>query len=68
MADKLFIVYLNGAEDPMDRSYQQQVRASKVEVTDGRLVFTGSDGELSAFSDLSSVRNWREADESELLE
>jgi hypothetical protein len=61
MAEKLFIVYLNGAEDPMDRSYQQPVRAS---VTDGTLVFTGSDGELSAFFDLSTVRNWREADES----
>jgi hypothetical protein len=65
MAEKLFIVYLNGAEDPMDRSYQQTVRASKVEVKEGTLVFTGSDGELSAFFDLSTVRNWREADESE---
>jgi hypothetical protein len=57
---KLFVVYLNGAEDPMDRSYQQPVR--------GTLVFTDSNGELSAFFDLSAVRDWREADEAELLE
>jgi hypothetical protein len=68
MAEKLFIVYLNGAEDPMDRSYQQPVRASRVEVTDGCLVFTSSDGELSALFDLSTVRNWREPAETELLE
>jgi hypothetical protein len=66
MPERLFIVYLNGAADPMDRSYHQPVRASKVEVTDEGLVFTRSDGELSACFNLSAVRNWREADESEL--
>jgi hypothetical protein len=44
------------------------VRASKVEATDGTLVFTDSNGELSAFFDLSAARDWREADEAELLE
>jgi hypothetical protein len=68
MAEKLFVVYLNGAEDPMDRSYPQPVHASKVEATDGTLVFTDSNGELSAFFDLSAARDWREADEAELLE
>jgi hypothetical protein len=64
MAEKLFIVYLNGAQDPMDEIYQQPVRASQVEVADGYLMFTLSDGTLSALFHLSAVRNWREADES----
>ena len=33
MPEKLFIVYLNGAEDPMDLAYRQPVRASRVEVS-----------------------------------
>ena len=65
MAEKLFVVYLKGSEDPTDRSYQQIVRASTVEARDGCLVFAHSDGELSAFFDLSTVRNWREVGESE---
>jgi len=68
MTERLFIVYLNGAQDPMDEVYQQPVRASTVEVVDGCLVFTLSDGTLSAFFDLSAVRNWREADQSEILD
>jgi hypothetical protein len=64
MTEKLFVVYLNGAQDPMDEIYQQPVRASKVEVVDGYLTFTLSDGTLSALFHLSAVRNWREADES----
>ena len=58
------MVYLNGAQDPMDEIYQQPVRASKVEVVDGYLTFTLSDGTLSALFHLSAVRNWREADAS----
>jgi hypothetical protein len=65
MAEKLFVVYLKGSEDPTDRTYQQTVSASTVEVTDGCLVFAHSDGELSAFFDLSTVRNWHEVDEAE---
>lgn len=68
MAERLFIVYLNGAPDPMDRAYHQPVRASHIEVSDGYLVFTNADGELCALFALSAVRNWREADKSELQE
>jgi hypothetical protein len=64
MAEKPFVVYLNGAQDPMDEIYQQPVRASKVKVVDTYLMFTLSDGALSALCHLSAVRNWREADES----
>ena len=67
MAEKLFIVYLNGAPDPMDPAYIQPVRASKVEEADGRLVFTHSDGTIAAFFDMSEVRSWSEADQSDLL-
>jgi hypothetical protein len=67
MPKKLYIVYLNGAPDPMDPIYQQPVRASKVEVSEGRLIFAHVDGTISAFFDLSAVRNWRETNESELL-
>jgi hypothetical protein len=67
MQDKLFMVYLNGAEDPMDLAYHQPVRASRVEVTEDSLGFYAADGTLSAFFDLSAVRSWREIDESELL-
>lgn len=66
MAERLFIVSLNGAGDPMDRSNQQPVHASKVEVVDGYLVFTRSDGTLSAFFHPTMFRDWREADQSEL--
>jgi len=38
MPEKLFMVYLNGAEDPMDLSYRQPVRASKVEVSEDCLI------------------------------
>jgi hypothetical protein len=63
MAEKLFIVYLNGALDPIDPAYIQPVRASKVEQADGRLVFTHSDGTFSAFFDVSAVRSWSEAED-----
>ena len=52
MAEKLFVVYLNGAPDPMDPAYMQSVRASKVEEAEGRLVFTHSDGTIAAFFDI----------------
>jgi hypothetical protein len=68
MAERLFIVYLNGAGDPLDPAYTQPVRASDVEVSDGHLIFTYADGELSAFFALSAVRSWREADGSELVQ
>ncbi len=67
MAEKLFVVYLNGAPDPMDPAYMQSVRASKVEEAEGRLVFTHSDGTIAAFFDMSTVRGWSEADQSDLL-
>jgi hypothetical protein len=66
MTEKLFIVYLHGSEDPMDACYHQTVRASRVEVINGGLVFTNSEGGLSAYFELSVVRNWREADDSEM--
>ena len=61
------MVYLSGAEDPMNLAYHQPVRASRVEVTEDSLGFYAADGTLSAFFDLSAVRSWREIDESELL-
>jgi len=67
MAEKLFIVYLSGAPDPVDPAYIQPVRASNVEEADGRLVFTHSDGTIAAFFDMSAVCSWSEADESDLL-
>jgi hypothetical protein len=67
MAERLFIVYLNGALDPMDPAYIQPVRASKVEEAEGRLVFTHSDGTMAAFFDMSAVRRWSEADQPDLL-
>jgi hypothetical protein len=67
MQDKLFMVYLNGAEDPMDLAYHQPVRASRVEVSEDSLGFYAADGTLSAFFDLSAVHSWREIGESELL-
>ncbi len=57
---KVFMVYLNGAQDPMGEIYQQPIRASKVEVVDRYLTFFLSDGTLSALFHLSAVRNWRE--------
>ena len=53
---------------PMDPAHKQPVRASEVEVSDGYLIFTSADGELSAFFALSAVRSWREADGSELVQ
>jgi hypothetical protein len=67
MPEKLFMVYLNGTQDPMDLAYQQPVRASRVEVSEDSLGFYAADGTLSAFFDLSAVHSWREIDESELL-
>jgi hypothetical protein len=67
MSEKLFMVYLNGAEDPMDLAYHQPVRASRVEVSEGCLSFLKADGTLAAYFDQSAVRSWREIDESELL-
>jgi hypothetical protein len=67
MPEKFFVVYLNGAEDPMDLAYHQPVRASRVEVSEDGLSFFKADGTLSAFFDVSAVRTWREVDESELL-
>jgi hypothetical protein len=66
MAERLFMVYLNGATEPTDPAYQQPVRASTVEVGDGYLWFTHANGELSAMFALSAVRHWCEDDESEL--
>ena len=66
MPEKLFMVYLNGAEDPMDLAYHQPVRASRVEVSEHCLSFYKADGTLAAFFDKSAVRNWREMNESEL--
>lgn len=66
MPEKLFMVYLNGAEDPMDLAYQQPVRASRVEVSEASLSFFKADGTLAAFFDKSAVHSWREVNESEL--
>jgi hypothetical protein len=66
MLEKLFMVYLNGAEDPRDLAYQQPVRASRVEVSEDGLSFFKADGALAAFFDKSAVRSWREMNESEL--
>jgi hypothetical protein len=67
MPEKLFMVYLNGAEDPMDLAYHQPVRASKVEASEDCLSFFKADGSLVAFFDKLAVRSWREMNESELL-
>ena len=67
MPEKLFMVYLKGAEDPMDLAYHQPVRASKVEVSEDCLSFFTADGALTAFFDNSAVHSWREINESELL-
>jgi len=67
MPEKLFMVYLNGADDPMDLAYQQPVRASRVEVSEECLSFFKADDTLAAFFDKSAVRSWREIKESELL-
>jgi hypothetical protein len=40
MPEKHFMVYLNGAEDPMDLAYRQSVRASRVEVSQDGLSFS----------------------------
>ncbi len=60
------MIYLNGAEDPMDLAYHQPVRASRVEVSEHCLSFYKADGTLAVFFDKSAVRNWREMNESEL--
>jgi hypothetical protein len=67
MVEKLFMVYLNGAEDPMDLAYQQPVRASRVEVLEDCLSFFKADGTLAAFFGKSAVHGWREIKESEPL-
>lgn len=67
MPEKLFMVYLSGAEDQMDLAYHQPVRASRVEVSEGCLSFFKADGTLAAYFDKSAVRSWREINESELL-
>lgn len=67
MAEKLFMVYLNGSPDPMDLAYHQPVRASRVEVSEHSISFLASDGTLAAFFDKSVVRSWREIGESEPL-
>jgi hypothetical protein len=67
MREKLFMVYLNGAENPMDLAYHQPVRASRVEESENCLSFFKADGTLAAFFDKSAVRTWREMNESELL-
>ena len=66
MPEKHFMVYLNGAEDPMDLAYRQSVRASRVEVSQDGLSFFNADGALAAFFDKSAVHGWREIKESEL--
>jgi hypothetical protein len=66
MSEKLFMVYLNGAEDATDLAYRQPVRASRFEVSEASLSFFESDGTLAAFFDKSAVRSWREVNESEL--
>jgi hypothetical protein len=67
MPEKLFMVYLNGAEDPNDLAYHQSVRASRVEVSEDCQSFFKADGSLAAFFDKSAVQSWREMNESELL-
>jgi hypothetical protein len=67
MPEKLFMVYLNGAEDPMDLAYHQPVRASRVEVSEGCLSFLKADSTLATYFDKSTFRSWREMNESELL-
>jgi hypothetical protein len=67
MQEKLFMVYLNGAEDPMDLAYHQPVRAYRVDVSEDCLSFFKADGTLAAIFDKSAVRSWREIRESELL-
>jgi hypothetical protein len=67
MSEKLFIVYLTGAPDPMDLAYQQPVRASSVDVSEDAISFFTQGGSLAAYFDKSVVRSWREANESELL-
>ena len=49
MPEKPFMVYLNGAEDPMDLAYHQPVRASRVEVSEDCLGFFTADGTLAVF-------------------
>jgi hypothetical protein len=66
VAEKLYIVHLKGAQDPEDKAYRQHVRASNVEVSRETLIFSHSDGSLSAFFDMSAVSSWTEADESQL--
>jgi hypothetical protein len=66
MPEKLFMVYLNAVEDPMDLAYQQPVRASRVEVSETCVSFFKADGTLAAFFDKSAVHNRREVNESEL--
>ena len=61
------MVYLNGAEDPMDLAYRQPVRASRVEVSEDCLSFFKADGALAAYFDKSALHSWREIKESELL-
>lgn len=63
MTEKLYMVHLNGAQDPEDRAYQQPVRASKVKESAEGLIFTHADGTLSAFFDASAVKSWVEIDE-----
>jgi len=67
MPEKHFMVYLNGAEDPMDLAYRQPVRASRVEVSEDCLSFFNAEGTLAAFFDKSAVHSWREISESDLL-
>ena len=49
MPEKLFMVYLTGAEDPLDSAYRQRVFASTVEVSEDSLSFFSADGTLAAF-------------------
>ena len=51
------MVYLNGAEDPMDLAYHQPVRAYRVEVSEDCLSFFKADGTLTAFFGKSAVRS-----------
>ena len=67
MAERLFMVYLNGAPDPMDSAYRQPVRASSVEVTEDCVTFLNGDGTLSASLDKAAVSSWREISDSEFL-
>jgi hypothetical protein len=67
MPEKLFIVYLNGAPDPMDLGYRQPVRASIVEVSESGITFRTSDGAVAAYFEKSAVRTWCKSNESERL-